>query len=129
MIVLVQANVLAVGLGSQRSELLRELPIRLISVRSGIEAARSFKSERIDSVISKWDLEDMADGLFLKRLKAVKPDVSTVVFVRPGDQRQEIAARCLGASVVLSDQTNDDFFLEAVTSVLRLDIASVRAIS
>ena len=129
MIVLVQANVLAVGLNSESNEKLRELPIRLLSVRSGIEAARSFKSERIDSVISKWDLEDMADGLFLKRLKAVKPDIPTVVFVRPGDQRQEIAARCLGASVVLTEGTNGEFFLEAVTSVLRLDVAAVKAIS
>ncbi len=129
MIVLVQANVLAVGLSSESSEMLRELPIRLISVRSGVEAARSFKSERIDSVISKWDLEDMADGLFLKRLKAVKPDIPTVVFVRPGDQRQEVAARCLGSSVVLTEGTSDEFLLEAVRSVLRLDVAAVKAIS
>ena len=128
MIVLVQANVLTVGL-NDKSGLLRELPIRLTSMRSGIEAARSFKSEKFDSVISKWDLDDMADGLFLKRLKAIKPKTKTVVFVRPGDQRQEIAARCLGASAVLTELTSDELFLETVTNVLRLDTASVKAIS
>ena len=128
MIVLVQANVLTVGLNG-KSDLLRELPIRLTSMRSGIEAARSFKSEKFDSVISKWDLEDMADGLFLKRLKAIKPKTKTVVFVRPGDQRQEIAARCLGVSAVLTELTSDELFLETVTNVLRLDTASVKAIS
>ena len=128
MIVLVQANVLTVGLNG-KSDLLLELPIRLTSMRSGIEAARSFKSEKFDSVISKWDLDDMADGLFLKRLKAIKPKTKTVVFVRPGDQRQEIAARCLGASAVLTELTSDELFLETVTNVLRLDTASVKAIS
>ncbi len=128
MIVLVQANVLTVGLNG-KSDLLRELPIRLTSMRSGIEAARSFKSEKFDSVISKWDLEDMADGLFLKRLKAIKPKTTVVVFVRPGDQRQEIAARCLGVSAVLTELTSDELFLETVTNVLRLDTASVKAIS
>jgi len=128
MIVLVQANVLTVGLNG-KSDLLRELPIRLTSMRSGIEAARSFKSEKFDSVISKWDLDDMADGLFLKRLKAIKPKTKIVVLVRPGDQRQEIAARCLGASAVLTELTSDELFLETVTNVLRLDTASVKAIS
>ena len=87
------------------------------------------KSEKLYSVISKWDLYDMVDGMFLKRLKAIKPKTKTVVFVRPGDQRQEIAARCLGVSAVLTELTSDELFLETVTNVLRLDTASVKAIS
>ena len=92
MIVLVQANVLTVGLGD-KNEALQELPLRLIAMSSGAEAARSLKNERVDSVISKWDLDDMKNGLFLKRLKAVKPAIPTIVFVRAGDRVQEIAAR------------------------------------
>jgi len=119
MIVLVQANVLTVGLNG-RSEALRELPIRLTAVQSANEAIRSLKTEKVDSVISKWDLSDMQNGLFLKRLRAVKPNIPTIVFVSSGDQAQEIAARSLGVSAVLTDDTDDEFFLETLVDVLGL---------
>jgi hypothetical protein len=53
MVVLVQATILTVGLNG-RSEVLRELPIRLIKMQSGLEAARSLKNEKVNSVISRW---------------------------------------------------------------------------
>ncbi len=129
MIVLVQATVLTVGLDG-KNEVLRELPIRLVTMQSGIEAARSLKNEEVDSVISKWDLDDMEDGWFLKRLRAVKPEISTIAFVRSGDQAQEIAARSAGVSAVLTDEANDELFRKTVANVLGLhDLVSVEAIS
>ena len=129
MLVLVQATVLTVGLNG-KSESLQELPIRLINMQSGLEAARSLKTEKVDSVISNWDLDDMTDGLFIKKLKAVKPEIPTIVFVTAGDKAQEIAARSLGVSAVLTSDTDDDHFRQTVANVLGLrDIASIKAIS
>ena len=129
MIVLVQATVLTVGLNG-KNEVLRELPIRLITMQSGIEAARSLKSEKVNSVISKWDLHDMEDGQFLKNLRAVKPEIPTIAFIRAGDRAQEIAARSLGVSAVLTEDTSDELFRETVANVLGLKgIVSIKAIS
>ncbi len=129
MIVLVQASVLTVGLNS-KNEALRKLPIRLITMQSGMEAARSLKNEKVDSVISKWDLDDMEDGRFLKRLRAVKPEIPTIAFVRAGDRAQEIAARSLGVSAILNDDTSDEPFRQTVANVLGLKgILSIKAIT
>jgi DNA-binding NarL/FixJ family response regulator len=129
MIVLVEASVLTVGLNG-REEVLQELPIRVIAMQSGIEAARSLKNERVDSVISEWELEDMTDGRFVKGLRAAKPDIPTIVFVRAGDAAQEIAARSLGASAVLTDEADDDLFRQTVANMLGLkDIVSIKAVS
>jgi len=129
MIVLVQATVLTVGLDG-KNEVLRELPIQLIKMRSGGQAARSLKNEKVNSVISKWDLVDMKDGRFLKRLRAVKPDIPTIAFIRTGDRAQEIAARGIGVYAVLTDETSDELFRETVANVLGLkDVASIKEIS
>ena len=129
MIVLVQANVLAVGLNG-KSEILKELPIRVISMQSGKKAASSLKIEKIDSVISKWDLEDMADGQFIKGLRAVKPDIPTIVFVKANDVQQEIDARSLGVSAVLTDDTDDELFKQTVANILGLKgVVSIESIS
>jgi len=129
MIVLVQATVLTVGLNG-KNEVLRELPIRLITMQSGTEAARSLKNEKVDSVISKWDLDDMEDGRFLKTLRAVKPEIPTIAFIRAGDRAQEIAARSLGVSAVLTDDTSDELFRQTVANVLGLKgILSIKAIT
>ena len=72
----------------------------------------------------------MKDGLFIKRLKAVKPHIPTIVFIRAGDRAREIAARALGVSAVLTDETTDRLFLETVANVLGLKGAvSIKAIS
>jgi len=129
MIVLVQANVLTVGLNGE-NEVLRELPIRLLAMQSASEAVRSLKNEKVDSVISKWNLDDMRDGRFIKKLRAVKPDIPTIVFVRAGDRAQEIDARSLGVSAVLTDQASDELFRQTVANVLGLkNLVSIKAIS
>ena len=129
MIILVQATVLTVGLNG-KNETLQELPIRVITMQSGVEAARSLKNENVNGVISRWDLEDMQDGRFLKRLRAVKPDIPTIAIIRNGDATQEIAARSLGVSAVLTEDSDDEFFRATVASILGLEeAASIRAIS
>jgi len=129
MIVLVQATVLTVGLNG-RSEVLKELPIRLITMQSGLEAARSLKNEKVNSVISRWDLDDMPDGRFLKSLKAAKPGIPTIAFIRAGSTTQEIAARSLGVSAVLAEDATDDMFRQTVTNILGLKGAvAIKAIS
>ena len=119
MIVLVQANLLSIGLNGE-NEVLEKLPIRLIPFKSGAEAARSLKTEKIDGVISRWDLEDMKDGWFLRRFRVIKPNVPTIVFVRSGDNAQEIAARSIGVSAVLTDETPDGLICQTVASILGL---------
>lgn len=129
MVVLVQANVMTVGLNG-KSEVLRELPIRLITMQSGLQAARSLKNEEIDSVISRWDLDDMPNGRFLRNLRAVKPDIATIVFVKAGDWQQEIQARSLGVSAVLTDQADDEIFKETVANVLGIqNLVAIKAIT
>jgi DNA-binding NarL/FixJ family response regulator len=129
MIVLVQATVLTVGLNG-KSESLKELPIRLVTMQSGLEAARSLKNEKVNSVISRWDLDDMPDGSFLKALRAAKPTIPTIAFIRAGSKNQEIAARALGVSAVLSEDATDDMFKETVANLLGLtETLEIRAIS
>ncbi len=129
MIVLVQATVLTVGLNG-RNEVLKELPIRLITMQSGVTAARSLKTEKVNSVISSWDLADMPDGRFLKSLRAAKPYIPTIAFVRAGDTKQEIQARALGVSAVITEDAGDELFRDVVANVLGLKGAvALRAIS
>ena len=72
----------------------------------------------------------MSNGQFLRKLRAVKPDIPTIVFVNSGNRAQEVSARSLGVSAVLSDKTSDELFLETVANVLGLKgIASIKAIS
>ncbi len=128
MVVLVQATVLTVGLNG-RSEVLRELPIRLIKMQSGLEAARSLKNEKVNSVISRWDLDDMPDGRFLKSFKAAKPYVPTIALVKTGSKAQEIAARSLGVSAVLAEDATDNVLRDTVANLLGIqDGVAIKAI-
>lgn len=127
MVVLVQATVLTVGLNG-RSEMLKELPIRLIKMQSGLSAARSLKNEKVNSVISRWDLDDMPDGRFLKSFKAAKPYIPTIALVKPGSKAQEVAARSLGVSAVLAEDAADDVLRDTVANLLGIRGDAVRAI-
>ena len=77
MVIIAKMNVVSVGVGSQAQSLGR-LPIRLVNLNNGTEAVRSFKTEQIDSVISHWHLADMPNGMFLRKLKAAKPEMPTI---------------------------------------------------
>ena len=72
----------------------------------------------------------MRDGRFLKALRAVKPDVPTIVFVKSDDEKQEIAARSVGATAVLTEDASDELFLETIANVLGLkDVVAIEAIA
>lgn len=119
MIFFAQPKILAVGLNN-KEKALRGLPIRLVSCESGAEAAEFLKEENVSSIICVWDLDDMPDGQFVRRLRVVKPDIKTIVFVRSQDTLGEIKARSIGASVVLTDKTSDQMFRRAVIEANKL---------
>lgn len=119
MLALVKAKVLIVGLNG-KGEVLRELPIQFIETDFGAQAARYLKNERVDACLCAWNLLDMPNGMFLTKLRLVKPDIKTIVVVKAGDFQQEIEARSLGASAVITDRSSDEFFSETVAAALGL---------
>ena len=119
MIAFVEATVLTIGLNG-KSDALKKLPINVLKMQTGFEAARSLKNTKIDSVICKWDLVDMKGGEFLRRLKIAKPNIPTVALIRAGDTAQEIQARSIGVSAVLTEETEDNLFTETVANILSL---------
>jgi DNA-binding NarL/FixJ family response regulator len=128
MLVLVKANVLVLGLGG-RSNALRALPIRVLCIETGVEAGRSLKNEHVDSVISTWDLPDAPDGQFLKNLRLAKPYMPVIAIVKANDTRQEISARSIGATAVLSNDVTDEVFIRTAIGVLGLgDTESIQEI-
>lgn len=119
MVIIAEMNVLAVGM-EDRTDGFDGLPVRLLNMAHGSDAIRSFKTDPIDSVISHWRLADMPDGEFLRKLKAVKPDMPTVAIIEPDNPQQEIKARMLGVSAVIPEDCDNDYFREVVTAVLGL---------
>lgn len=118
---LVQANLLAVGLGD-KTNILSRLPICLFSAESAAEAISLLRNEKINGVFSKWNLDDMPEGLFLRKLKMVKPNLATIAMVNgPVD---EIQARSMGVTAVITEQCSDEFLLAAVSQILGLEIPS-----
>ncbi len=120
MIVVTKANVLTVGI-ADKAQALRELNIRVISLQFGKDAVRSLKSEKFDSVISRWDLPDMKNGTFLQGLKNIKRDMPTIAVIESGNTDQEISARGLGVSAVITENINEDHFRELISQLLGLE--------
>ncbi len=119
--VLVQGHLLAVGL-TDRSELLHELPVLVVTAESAAEAVRSLKNERFDSIVSRWNLVDMPNGGFQKRLRAVKPDVATVVLISPDKPDLEIATRSIGVSAVLTEDCSDEILIQTLAAILGVEV-------
>lgn len=113
----VVANVLAVGI-TDKSEALNVLPVRLLLMETGAEAIQCLREEKIAAVISRWELIDMPQGTLLKNIVAAKPAIPAIAFVTPGDRSQEIAARSLGVSAILSEDVDDEYFREIVCQLL-----------
>ena len=114
---IVDPNLLVVGIGS-KSDALRGLPSRLFVTATGAQASRCLRENKVDMVISRWQLADMPDGMFLQRIIAAKPAMRTIVLIRPNDHKQEAAARSLGVSVVLNEDIDDEHFRETVCQLL-----------
>ena len=112
-------NILAVGI-ADKGDALRELPVQVLAMDIGAQAIRCLKEERIDTVISNWELIDVPDGEFLKNVIKAKPSMPTIAFIKPGNIEQEIAARQIGVDCVLSDDIDDDYFRETVCQLLNI---------
>lgn len=119
MVIIAEMNVLAVGMKDRIGEF-EGLPVRLLDMAHGSDAIRSFKTASVDSVISRWHLTDMRDGEFLKKLKVVKPDMPTVAIIEPNNPRQEIEARSLGVSAVVTEDCDENYFRQVMSGVLGL---------
>jgi DNA-binding NarL/FixJ family response regulator len=100
---------------------LQELPLRLLIMNTGREAIQCLKEEHVDSVVSRWELVDMPDGLLLERILAARPKMPTVAFVEPGNEQQEIMARSLGVTAILSDDIGDDYFRSTLCQILHIE--------
>jgi DNA-binding NarL/FixJ family response regulator len=122
--VLVQGHTLTVGLNG-KGDALDELPIELISVDTAAQAVACLKSERFDCVVSRWHLEDMDQGGFQRRLRAVRPDTATIVLVSGDNPGEEILARSIGVSAVLTEDCSDELLLATVAAVLGIEIPAV----
>ena len=125
MVIIAEMNVLAVGMEDRVGEF-EGLSVRLLDMAHGSDAIRSFKTDPIDSVISHWHLADMPDGEFLKKLRAVKPDMPTIAIVEANNPQQEIEARALGVSAVIPEDCDDEYLRQVMASVFGL--SDVRAI-
>ena len=122
-------TVLSVGIRN-KSKALKTLPVRVLVMDSGAEAVRHLFEDKIDAVISHWDLIDMPSGELLKNIVAAKPNLPTIAFVKAGDYQQETLARALGVSVVLADNIDDEYFRQVLRQILDLaDVSLIRGIS
>jgi len=120
MVSIIRANFLTFSLNN-KSETLSALPIRVVPSESASQAGCSLKKQDFDSVITAWHLRDMPNGGFLRNLKAVRPYIPTIALIRPKDQSAEIAARSIGVSAVLTENTTDEILRETICQILRLE--------
>ena len=115
----VSRNILVVGV-ADKGDALRELPVQVLSMDIGAQAIRCLKEEKIDTIVSQWELIDIPDGNFLKNVIKAKPSMPTIAFITPGNINQEIAARQIGVDCVLSGDIDDGYFREAVCQILKI---------
>ena len=100
-------SILVVGV-TDKEDVLRELPVRVLAMDTGVQAIRCLREERIGTIISHWELIDMPAGKLLRSIIEAKPFILTIAFIRPGDTDQEIAARRLGVDAVLSEDRSEE---------------------
>lgn len=115
-------TILTIGI-KDKNEAMKELPVRLIVMDDTKNAIRCLKEEKIDSLIGHWDIVGLDDGIFLRKVIAARPFMSTIAFVRSGNIQQELAARNLGVTAVLSDDTDSETFKQFISRILGLDIS------
>jgi DNA-binding NtrC family response regulator len=121
--VLVEKKLLVVGLESL-AEKLMELPARIKFVESGTEAVSSFKNEKFDGVISRWNLKDMADGKLLRGIKLIKPTLPVVSVVNSGSIDEEISSRTAGVNAVVTDKSSDILLSDIVCRIFKMTVPS-----
>lgn len=116
---LATTTVLAVGIGD-KSEELKELSVRLLVMKKGCDAIPCLRDNKIDTLVSRWDLVDIPNGKLLEDVIAAKPSMPTIAFVAREDKNQEIAARGLGVNAVISDDIDGKSFRDIVCQLLKI---------
>jgi DNA-binding NtrC family response regulator len=126
---LVQTTVLMVGAGEKR-HVIEELPIRLVLLDTGESAIRFLKQEKIDTVISKWNLVDVPNGKLLENVTQAMPSMPTIALIEPGNYAQEIKAAQLGITAIISEDIDDDYFRQVVAQLLGIEeMTAIRSLT
>ena len=123
MVILVKAEVLAVGIGGM-CRYFENLPVRLCSLETGREAASSLKYKNYDAVVGRWNLADMADGKFLRGLKLARPGILTAAVVDSENFDEEIQARSCGVNAVFTENTSEYVFSETIAELLKAGVSA-----
>jgi DNA-binding NtrC family response regulator len=122
----VYSNILMIAT-KDKSEALRELPVRLFIMDTAKEALACLRTQAVDSVVSQWDLVDMPGGTLLEKIIDARPNMPTVAFIEPGNWEQEITARSMGVTAILSDDIDENYFRNTICQILHIE--SVSALS
>ena len=123
MVILVKAEVLAVGIGDM-CRYFENLPVHLCSFETGREAASSLKNKNYDAVVCRWNLADMADGKFLRGLKLARPGILTAAVVDSENSEEEIRARSCGVNAVFTENTSEYVFSETIAELLKAGVSA-----
>jgi len=116
----IYSTVLMVGI-KDKTHGLQELPLRLLVMDTGKQALKCLREESIDSVISRWDLLDMPNGLLFQRILAARPKMPTVALIESGNTEQEILARSLGVTAVITDDAEGEYLRRLICQILHLE--------
>jgi len=120
-------TVLTVGLNGKTTAL-RALPIQLISADRGREAIRHLREHlSLSAMVSTWDLPDMSDGALMRRIRAARPWLPTVVLMDEPFLRREVAARMLGITALLPGDIEDSLLRQTVAVILGLGTSAASA--
>jgi DNA-binding NtrC family response regulator len=117
-------TILSVGI-RKKSKALETLPVRILVMDSGTEAVRHLFEDKIDIVISHWDLIDMPQGMLLEKIINAKPNMPTVAFIEPGNREQEIMARSLGVTAILNEDIDESSFRSTICQILHIESVSM----
>ncbi len=105
-----------------RKESLKDLPVRIIEINTAANVLSSLKKEKINTVVSKFDLPGAPAGQLLKRIIEARLWMPTVAMIKPGDIEQEILARTLGVKAVLHDSVSDEVFKDTICKLMKLKL-------
>ena len=106
-----ESYVLAVGIGGLCRGL-GDLPVEICAVETGFAALQQFRRRVPSVLVALWDLPDMPDGMLFRRVLAAAGSVATVAMIEFDNPGQEVAARTLGVTVVLDDDTDEQMIRE-----------------
>ena len=125
---MIETTVLMVGTGC-KSQAISDLPVRLIRLGTGAEAIRSLRHERVDALVSQWDLVDIPDGTLLRNVINASPSIPTIALIEPGNFDQEIKAAQWGVTAIIPDDIDDDYFRQVIAQLLGLEAMTLVSIA